>query len=1232
MSGTQHRSWPLSSAQRGIWFARRPDRGSPSHNTAEYLDISGPIDASLMEAAAWRTVAETGTLNVRFAQDGEGPRQMFQPAGDWFSVLDLSEEPDPQATAEAWMRADLGLPVMLDSGRTFALALLRIGADRWFLYARGHPLVADGSMYALTARRLAEVYTALLHGDPVREDGSGSLDLLLAEDAAYRASERFARDRDHWRDRLTGRPEAATLSSGSSGAPRPALRRTVRLSAGRVAALRASAGRSRVGLPVPLMAAMAVCLSRTADGDEVALGVPVTGRTGRGRGIRGPMSNELPLWLEVRPGMSVEDLMRQVSFEARLLLKHQRHRYEDPGRDPAAGGGRRLMGPAVNVMSSSHDLAFGAARAIPHNLAIGPVRDLSVSLDDRSGDGTARLHFDANPALYDAEETAAHQQRFLHVLDGLAQADPGRPVGGLGMPLPDERAQAAPPRGDIRTEAPARRTLSELFAAEPARRPDTVPLSFAQRRPWLLNRMKGRGATHNRPFALRLSGDLDPGALCAALNDVIVRHEILRTVFPDADGVPRQRVRAPTATAMPLPVRPVHPAGLNRALAEAAAHRFDLTSGPPFHAELLAVGAEENVLVFVLHHIAGDDWSSRLLARDLRTAYTARRAGPAPDWDPLPVQYADYTLWQHDLLGGADDPDSPLSRQAAYWTRALADLPAELALPTDRPRPAVPSDRGARVPFSLDAAAHARLRATARDGDASLFMVVQAVLAALLSRLGAGADIPVGTSTAGRADDALHDTVGLFANTLVLRTDTSGDPGFGELLARVRETNLAAHAHQDVPFDHLVGILDPDGSRSGHPLFQTMLTLDSAAEPRIDLPGLRVSPLQVVTTALRFDLSFTMAEEVDAAGGAAGIRGSLDYACDLFDESTAEWLAARFVRSLEAVAADPELPTADLPIAEDAENAEDARAPAGWSDTAVPAPPVTLERLFEARTARTPDAVAVVCEGVELSYAELNARANRLAHPLIERGAGPERVVAVALPRSEDLVVALLAVLKTGAACLPVDAEQPAERVRSMLDDARPVCGLTLGATAAGLPEAGLPWIAVDAPESTGAGGKRLERNPRDADRIAPLSPSHPAYVISTPGAEGRPKAVAVSHEGIVDRLLRMQQEHGLEPGEGVLQKTSAWSDVSVWEFFWPLVTGARLVMARPGGHRDPARPASVIREHAVTTVHLPPSALRAFLAVPGAAAASEGLRLLVANSASPRPKTIRSAGARTSA
>ncbi|WP_159046002.1 non-ribosomal peptide synthetase, partial [Streptomyces sp. WM6372] len=514
-------------------------------------------------------------------------------------------------------------------------------------------------------------------------------------------------------------------------------------------------------------------------------------------------------------------------------------------------------------------------------------------------------------------------------------------------------------------------------------RPEVLPVSFAQRRLWFLGQLEGVSATYNVPLVLRLTGALDLEALRAALADVAGRHESLRTVFPqDTDGRPSQLV-LDAATGVPeFRVVPVPADHVAAAVTEAAATGFDLERDLPWRVRLLEVADApgEWVLVMVVHHIAADGWSMAPLARDLSQAYAARCQGDAPAWQPLPVQYADYTLWQREVLGSEDDPESVIAAQVAYWERALADLPEQLELPVDYPRPAVASHEGAAVGFRVPAQVHARLVELSRSCGASVFMTVQAALAVLLSKMGAGQDIPIGTPIAGRTDEALDDMVGFFVNTLVLRTDLSGDPTFREVVERVREADLAAFTHEDVPFERLVEILNPARSMARHPLFQVMLAFQNNVRPELDLPGVRadVEPLQGAVA--KFDLSFSLAESHGVDGKPAGLEGQLDYRTDLFAEVTVQGLADRLLRVLEAVVAEPGRLVREIDVLGVDERR---RMLVEWNDTVREVPDVTLPELFEAQVVRTPDAPAVVCGGVELSYAELNVRANRLARHLV---------------------------------------------------------------------------------------------------------------------------------------------------------------------------------------------------------------------------------------------------------
>ncbi|MGW3313860.1 amino acid adenylation domain-containing protein, partial [Streptomyces sp. NPDC001073] len=716
-----------------------------------------------------------------------------------------------------------------------------------------------------------------------------------------------------------------------------------------------------------------------------------------------------------------------------------------------------------------------------------------------------------------------------------------------------------------------------------AERPERVPVSFAQRRLWFLNRLEGPNATYNIPLVVRLRGELDVTALNAAFTDVVGRHESLRTVFAEVDGQPYQRILSLEEAAPALVVRESDRERISADIADVSAYAFDLSSEIPVRAWAFQVALDEWTLVAVVHHIAGDGWSLGPLARDLASAYAARCAGAVPGWEPLPVQYADYTLWQRELLGDEGD-----AGQVEFWRGQLAGVPEELTLPFDRPRPLVTSHQGDVVEVALEAELHRRVVSLARERGASVFMVVQAAVSGLLSRLGAGADIPIGSPVAGRLDEALDDLVGFFVNTLVLRADVSGDPSFAELVARIRETDLKAFGAQDVPFERLVEVLNPVRSMGRHPLFQVALAFQNAPVSDLVMPGLDVEIAPVGTQVAKFDLSFNLAEVFSEEGEPAGIRGGIEFATDLFDRSTIERMAGWLARFLEEVLAAPEQPVSRARILDDAELG---RVLMDWNDTAAVVPDRTLPALFEEQVARTPDATAVVFEGVELSYRSLNERANRLARLLVERGAGPERLVAVALPRSLDLVVALLAGLKSGAAYVPVDPEYPADRVAFMLEDAAP--NVVLTTSGSGI-ETAAPVLLLDEPGTAAALAVHSDTDVTDADRIAGLTARHPVYVIYTSGSTGAPKGVVVTHAGLVNQLCWLAAEAGLASRDVVLARTPVSFDAAGGELWAPLVSGAAVAMASAEAARDPEQLLAFIGRQGVTVAQFVPSLLAA--------------------------------------
>ncbi|MFE8950692.1 amino acid adenylation domain-containing protein, partial [Streptomyces sp. NPDC007856] len=725
-----------------------------------------------------------------------------------------------------------------------------------------------------------------------------------------------------------------------------------------------------------------------------------------------------------------------------------------------------------------------------------------------------------------------------------------------------------------------------------------IPASYTQRGLWFLNQADG-GATYNLPLIVRMFGTLNQRALQLALHDLVERHESLRTVFTAVDGRPYQQIISDRSAYPQLSVVEVVVEDLDELVAQAAGHAFDLSVELPLRATLLAVGPDEYVLVLVMHHIASDGWSMGPLLRDLSAAYTAHCEGREPSWQPLPVQYADYTLWQRELLGEADDPDSVLARQVAYWRQVLAGAPEELALPLDRPRPAVVSHHGGIADVHVPAELHTRMVELAREQGVTMFMLLQAALAVLLSRLGAGLDIPIGSPVAGRTDEALDELVGFFVNTLVLRTDVSGDPSFSELLGRVRERGLGALEHQDVPFERLVEELAPARSTARHPLFQVMLAVQNNIEARLELPGLRVEAYPGGRRAAKFDLDIELFERFSADGAPAGLEGGIVFATDLFDQATVESFAKWLVRVLDAVTADPAQPVSRIQLLD---RAELRRVLVEWNDTTRQVPSSTLPGLFAAQVARTPDAVAVVFDDVRLSYREVDERSNRLARLLIDRSVGPESLVGVLMERSPELVIALLAILKAGGAYVPIDPDYPVERIADTLRDAAPIAVLTTTQVAGqvtpalenldgvgGFDDRG--WVAVDDPQVQASLAGLDGGVVGDGERCTQLLPDHPAYVIYTSGSTGRPKGVAVPHMNVVSLFAGTDEWFGFGTDDVWTWFHSYAFDFSVWELWGALLHGGRLVVVPFAVSRSPREFLELLVRERVTVLNQTPSA-----------------------------------------
>ncbi len=1214
------------------------------------------LERAFGELVARHEILRTALVAV----DGEPLQAIEPELAFALPLDDLEGDPRrgrPAAARQA-LAAALVQPFDLARAPLFRARLVRLGADHHLLGIALHHAVCDGASIAVLVGELAALYRRAT-GEPLPALPEPALQYAdyaaWQEEQASDTATRDARDAalTYWTERLRGAPPLAVPLDRPAPAllPPDGARHEAHLDAATVGALEA---RARTAGATPFMLWLALwsaSLGRAAVQEDFCVGVP---EAGRGRPeleeLIGLFANTLVLRVDLSGAPALDELLgrfRSIVLEGFAQAGTPFESIVEALRLPRATGRSPLFQAAFALHEDPlAELALPGLEVRPLELPQGSVKfELTLELT-RARDGGLDLRLEYSSALFEP----ATARRLADDLLALARAwanDAGRPLQIAkhefddadtlaesaplaAAPGPFEAELAALWRELLKVErigrddsffelgghsllacrlvarlrdrleielpvaavfeAPSLAGLAERLqlaragaAAEPAPEPigtavadASYPLSPAQTRLWFLQQLESQSPAYALVGALAIEGPLEVERLRRAFDAMERRHASLRTRFRELDGRPVQVVGAPRGLALPVVDLAPMPAYARDAevqrLGRAEARQpFALGEGPLVRLKLLRLASERHVLLVTLHHIIADGWSVELLLAETAETYRALGEGRAPALRPLAIQYADYAAWQQERLDA-----ERLEALLGYWRERLAGLPT-LELPTDRPRPPIQSAEGARHELELEDGLAGAVAALAGDCGATRFEVLLAAFAVLLARYSGQSDFAVGVPVAGRERPETEDLVGCLVNTLVVRLDLSGAPDFRTLVGRVSAAVREAQAHQELPFEKLVEGLSLTRDLSRHALFQVLFSYQAASAPAPEMPGLRVEPLELDPGVAQFDLALYLDERE------GGLSGGFVYRSDLYDSGTIVRLDGHFRRLLAGVLAAPETPVERLPLM----TGEEERRLAYWNDTRIDyrLPPRLLD-LIDAQAARTPDAVAASFEQQRLSYAELMARANALAGALAQKGAGPgadpPRPVGLCLERSLDLIVTLLAILRTGAPFLPLDPEQPTARLAAMLEDAGAELVVTTPALAGRLPE-GTAWHDV------AERGEPLESPP-------PVGAEDPAYLLFTSGSTGRPKGALNSQRGILNRLAWMQQFYPLGSDDRVLQKTPYGFDVSVWEFFWPLTAGARLVFAKPGGHRDPDYLAAAIARHGITVVHFVPSMLESFL------------------------------------